>query len=97
MSRVSSLVVLITLGAVLNPITVLAAQVEGDVSGGSNEVVAIRDTDGRLGPLVTTLLFLGAIALVMTILYWIATRPKYQLAHDAEPASEFDESTAPQL
>lgn len=54
-------------------ITMLLAQVtEGQV-----EVVNVRETDGRLGPLVVTLTTLGVIALAATAAFWWATRPRH--------------------
>lgn len=48
-----------------------AAQVEsGDI-----QVITIRETDGRLGPLVFTLVGLGCVALVSTMVFWWFTRP----------------------
>lgn len=43
---------------------------EGDV-----DVVNIRETDGRLGPLILLLVILGAVTLLATVGYWWATRP----------------------
>lgn len=43
---------------------------EGDVN-----VVNIRETDGRLGPLILILVILGVVTLLATVGYWWATRP----------------------
>ena len=54
-----------------SPLTSALLQVdEGDV-----EVVNIRETDGRLGPLIAVLVALGAVTLFATMAYWWATRP----------------------
>ena len=58
---------------VLTAPTRAAAQ---DVIEGETTVVNVRETDGRLGPLVTTLVTLGAGTLLATILFWWMTRPK---------------------
>lgn len=52
---------------------VLALQ--GQVDEGGTQVVNIRETDTRLGPLVYTLVGLGVAALVATIVFWWVTRP----------------------
>ncbi|MGI9606687.1 MAG: hypothetical protein ACR2P0_11170 [Acidimicrobiales bacterium] len=50
---------------------IVGAQVtEGDV-----EIVNVRETDDRLGPLVFTLVGLGIVALVATALFFWFTRP----------------------
>ncbi len=52
--------------------TLFVAQVdEGDI-----EIVNIRETDARLGPLVFTLVALGCVTLIATIVFWWLTRPK---------------------
>ena len=43
---------------------------------GETTVVNLRETDGRLGPLVTTLVTLGAGTLLATMVFWWMTRPK---------------------
>ncbi len=61
--------------AVANAIATAVAQVdEGDV-----EVVNIRETDGRLGPLVFVLVALGVVTLIATAMYWWATRPSHTI------------------
>lgn len=51
---------------------IAASQVdEGDI-----EVVNIRETDSRLGPLVFSLVGLGIATLVITVAFWWLTRPK---------------------
>lgn len=52
--------------------TPVAAQ---DVIEGETTVVNLRETDGRLGPLVTTLIALGVGTLLATIVFWFMTRP----------------------
>ncbi len=49
-----------------------------DVIEGETTVVNLRETDGRLGPLVTTLVVMGACTLLATIVFWWMTRPKRQ-------------------
>lgn len=54
----------------------LSAQVdEGDV-----EVVNIRETDSRLGPLIIILVVLGVLTLLATCMYWWVTRPSRTIA-----------------
>lgn len=43
---------------------------------GETEVVNIRETDGRLGPLIFTLVGLGIVTLIGTLGFWWLTRPK---------------------
>lgn len=45
------------------------------VEVGESQVINIRETDGRLGPLVFALVAMGVATLVATGLYWWATRP----------------------
>lgn len=90
MRSVSVQAVLVTIGLAISKIERVAAQVEGDVSGGTTEVVSIRDTDGRLGPLVSTLFILGVVSLVCTVVYWFLTRPKYQIAPTDPTELDFD-------
>jgi len=53
---------------------VAATQVdEGDI-----EIVSIRETDSRLGPLVFSLVGLGIGTLVATAVFWWLTRPRIQ-------------------
>ena len=47
----------------------------GQVVEAEGEVVNIRETDGRLGPLIFTLLALGIAALLGTVAFWWLTRP----------------------
>ena len=54
----------------LAPIGLLAQVDQGDV-----EIVNIRESDGRLGPLVFTLVAMGVITLFATVLFWWSTRP----------------------
>jgi len=46
------------------------------VTDGQIEVVNVRETDGRLAPLVVTLTALGVITLAATVAFWWATRPR---------------------
>lgn len=43
---------------------------------GETEIVNIRETDGRLGPLIFTLVGLGIVTLIGTLSFWWLTRPK---------------------
>lgn len=57
---------------VFTSILIAAAQVdEGDI-----EIVNIRETDSRLGPLVFSLIGLGIGTLVATAIFWWLTRPR---------------------
>lgn len=47
-----------------------------DVIEGETTIVNLRETDGRLGPLVMTLVAMGAGTLFATMLFWWMTRPK---------------------
>jgi hypothetical protein len=53
---------------------------------GETQVVNIRETDGRLGPLVFTLVALGCTSLVATIGFWWLTRVPRQVSDEAEQA-----------
>lgn len=66
-------VVLTSVGLLWASTLPLAAQ---DVIEGETTVVNIRETDGRLGPLVTSLVGLGAAALFATVVFWWMTRPR---------------------
>lgn len=46
------------------------------IEEGESQVVNIRETDDRLGPLVFGLVGLGAATLVATIIFWWLTRPR---------------------
>jgi len=52
-------------------VTVVFAQ----VIEGNTEIVNIRETDQRLGPLVWTLVALGLASLIGTFVFWYLTRP----------------------
>ena len=57
---------------VFTSIVIAASQVdEGDI-----EIVNIRETDSRLGPLIFSLVGLGVITLVATAVFWWLTRPR---------------------
>lgn len=43
---------------------------------GETEIVNVRETDGRLGPLIFTLVGLGVVTLAGTLGFWWLTRPK---------------------
>jgi hypothetical protein len=58
---------------------------EGDV-----EIVNIRETDGRLGPLVFTLVALGCITLIATIVFGWLTRPKQSVDSNQEMQAPHD-------
>ena len=45
------------------------------VDQGEVEIVNIRETDGRLGPLVFALVAMGVLTLLATLMFWWATRP----------------------
>lgn len=51
------------------------AVIRGQVVDGESEVVSIRETDGRLGPLIFALIALGVITIVGTVYFWWMTRP----------------------
>lgn len=53
----------------------LALVVVTQVEEGDVEVVNIRATDGRLGPLIGALVALGIVTLLATLTYWWTTRP----------------------
>ncbi len=53
-------------------LVLLGAQVDE----GETQIINVRETDGRLGPLVFTLVALGCLTLVMTALFWWLTRPR---------------------
>ena len=62
--------------SLVSRIGTLSTQVdEGDV-----EVVNIRETDSRLGPLIVVLVVLGILTLIATGMYWWATRPSRTIA-----------------
>ncbi len=42
---------------------------------GESEIVNIRETDGRLGPLVFALVALGIVTIIGTVVFWWLTRP----------------------
>ena len=52
-------------------LVLLSAQVDE----GETQIINVRETDGRLGPLVFTLVALGCLTLVATVLFWWLTRP----------------------
>ena len=60
--------------AMLRPFS--AALALGQVIEGESEIVNIRDADGRLGPLILTLVGLGGLTIVGTVLFWWLTRPQ---------------------
>jgi hypothetical protein len=57
---------------VLGTLGSVAAQVDE----GETQIINIRETDGRLGPLVYTLIGLGCASLLATIGFWWLTRPR---------------------
>lgn len=69
-------------------IALAAAQVDE----GDTEIVNIRETDERLGPLVFTLVGLGCVALVATCTFWWLTRPKrMQTELEPQPVMQGDD------
>jgi hypothetical protein len=58
--------------SVLGKLGSVAAQVDE----GETQIINIRETDGRLGPLVYTLIGLGCASLLATIGFWWLTRPR---------------------
>lgn len=52
-----------------------ALAIATQVDEGNVEVVNIRETDSRLGPLIAMLVALGVVTLLATVTYWWATRP----------------------
>lgn len=46
------------------------------VDEGETQIINIRETDGRLGPLVFTLVVLGCVALSSTAIFWWLTSPR---------------------
>lgn len=55
--------------------SVLVWSVLGQVTEGDSEVVNIRETNDRLGPLVFTLVALGIASILGTVAFWWVTRP----------------------
>ena len=55
----------------IDPAVLLNSQIDE----GETQIVNVRETDGRLGPLVYTLVALGCITLVSTAVFWWLTRP----------------------
>ena len=49
---------------------------------GESEVVNIREADGRLLPLVFSLVALGVLAIIGTVVFWWLTRPGQLEEHD---------------
>jgi len=62
-------------GAARVSIVDLWSSFASQVDEGETEIVNIRETDGRLGPLIATLVALGVVTLLATIFYWWLTRP----------------------
>ncbi len=56
------------------PLALLAAMTQ--VDEGETQIINIRETDGRLGPLVFILVALGCISLASTAIFWWLTRPR---------------------
>lgn len=59
--------------------------VRAQVDEGETQIINIRETDGRLGPLVFTLVALGCTSLVATAIFWWLTRPR-RMQQVAAPA-----------
>jgi hypothetical protein len=57
-------------------ITTISFLLISQVDEGDIEIVNIRETDARLGPLVFTLVGLGCATLMVTIVFWWLTRPR---------------------
>ncbi len=68
---VASPVALFVAPRVLRVVFVLAQVIEGE-----REVVNIRDTNDRLGPLIFGLIVLGVVTLIGTLIFWFLTRPR---------------------
>ena len=56
-------------------VVVAMSVAHAQVSEGETEIVNVRETDERLGPLVYTLVGLGVASLVATLVFWFLTRP----------------------
>lgn len=50
--------------------------VKVQVDQGESQIVNVRETDARLGPLVFTLVALGCASLCATVVFWWLTRPR---------------------
>ncbi len=68
----------LTVFAVIVGVGVLSSlgSVAAQVDEGETQIINIRETDGRLGPLVYTLIGLGCVSLLATIGFWWLTRPR---------------------
>lgn len=62
-----------------SPLVLLA--VSAQVDEGETQIINIRETDGRLGPLVFVLVALGCASLLSTAIFWWLTRPRRLQAH----------------
>lgn len=58
------------------------------VDEGETQIINIRETDGRLGPLVFTLVALGCTVLLATAIFWWLTRPARMLQADQSGATQ---------
>lgn len=54
--------------------------VRAQVDQGETQIINVRETDARLGPLVFTLIALGCACLVATAVFWWLTRPRRLVA-----------------
>lgn len=57
-------------------VLVVRAALLAQVNEGETQIINIRETDSRLGPLVFILVALGVATLVATAVFWWLTRPR---------------------
>lgn len=57
-------------------VLVVRLAIRAQVNEGETQIINIRETDSRLGPLVFVLLALGAATLVATVVFWWLTSPR---------------------
>ncbi len=77
-----------------SPLVLLAAIAQ--VDEGETQIINIRETDGRLGPLVFVLVALGCISLASTAIFWWLTRPRRMHADLASPIGSQRDEHQPQ-
>lgn len=66
----------VSVSVVASSIGLYGLLVSAQVDEGETQIINIRETDGRLGPLVFTLVALGCVSLVATAIFWWLTRPR---------------------
>lgn len=57
-------------------LTIREFVVRAQVNEGDTQIINIRETDERLGPLVFVLIVLGVVTLVATVVFWWLTSPR---------------------